>query len=103
MNNLYEKERCIASQNLVSNGYIKYASVLIMQWGMTILYIDTPNTIVFPISFSSENICINLTSKKYDSSDTTFHRSSFVDIIEDNCFMAYPTQNGCFMWFAIGY
>ena len=93
----------IVEKSLNRNGYIKYASGLIMQLGMTILYIDTPNTIVFPISFSSENICINLTSKKYDSSDTTFHRSSFVDIIEDNCFMAYPTQNGCFMWFAIGY
>ena len=53
----WQQQEAIVAKSLGTNGYIKYASGLIMQWGRALIAISSTQ-ITFPVSFSNTNYII---------------------------------------------
>ena len=106
----------IVAKSLGTNGYIKYASGLIVQWG-TIS--NTPNgesgtVITFPISFTSTNITVVATLSSSNSGESGYIRlvelstktttsfKAWVKRVTSGSSISYETTKD-FNWIAIGY
>ena len=101
-NNTNLAEAAIVSKSLGENGYIKYASGLIVQWGVKLVESGVTNTyLAFPISFINE--CVTCTGS--EATD---------DIPNENGLLVwFYSKNGCQLktqkpgvyvhWLAIGY
>lgn len=91
----------IVAANLNTNGYVKFANGLILQWGHWSGGLETSTTITFPVAFSSACYSITVTSN-YNSTG-----SKYCDYI-DRVLWYNKSQFGCFVntnaffWIAIG-
>ena len=85
----------VTEKSLAQNGYVKFSSGLIMQWGR----VEIGNkTITFPTAFSNNNIVV-CPSAFYNSSSQV----AFYDLTTTGC-QIYPNRNDYVVkWFAIGY
>ena len=112
----WEQQEAIVAKSLGANGYIKYASGLIVQWG-TIS--NTPNgesgtVITFPISFTSTNITVVATLSSSNSGESGYIRlvelstktttsfKAWVKRVTSGSSISYETTKD-FNWIAIGY
>lgn len=99
----WRQQEAIVAKSLGANGYIKYASGLIVQWGDG-AYIGTSKTnVIFPISFTQQDYSVIITSKKANASDTG-NRYAWVDNVRPFAgFDAYASSAGYFFYIAIGH
>jgi hypothetical protein len=92
----------IVAQSLGKNGYIKYASGLIMQWGGVNVSNKNDISISYPISFSQPYSCFVSTYGSEDNSPRYFstNGSTSANYI---AFNATTSSNAWLNWFAVGY
>jgi hypothetical protein len=95
----------IVAKSLGANGYIKYASGLILQWwsNCTPTYDSTSTIITFPILFSYWNhYAITVSSNGFSTVtvDNTYHNASNVKLKHSS---VSSSVNAAFDWIAIGY
>ena len=88
----------VKEKSFAGNGYIKFSSGLIMQWGN-----DTcPNTVTFPTPFTDRPQVLITPAENKATDDT---RVSSVNTITTTSFGSYRFRSEArkFNWFAIGY
>ena len=94
----------IVAKSISANGYIKYASGLILQWGTVALKSDTDYTLTYPIAFSTNPKFIISTylDATLPTSTTCGARNTGNSIATSITLYTTATYTHAF-WFAIGY
>lgn len=94
----------VVAESLGANGYRKYASGLIEQWGESVHYTDVGNvqTFNFPITFTNNNPKVMLVPTGFASSRR--HVVMLADNATNNAHFAVVSDGDTyFQWHAIGY
>ena len=74
----------IAAKNLATNGYIKYASELLIQWGRLFIPVNTNNANnILPISFNSKAIGVGNIAY-VDGNESSTVRAINIDVLFNN-------------------
>jgi hypothetical protein len=92
----------IVAKSLGENGYIKYASGLILQWGVTITNGTSPMQVSLPVGFPNGASIIMVSEANSTQSSSNYGVSN--PLATQYSFSLYfPTAGVRVCWFAIGY
>lgn len=94
----------VVAESLGVNGYRKYASGLIEQWGVSgISSVSTPTEITFPVSFTTSAPKIFVSKLVSPGSEVGNETYYAISNISPSKFKVSGSKTGSNMWLAIGY
>jgi hypothetical protein len=100
--NAWKQQEQIVAKSLGTNGYIKYASGLVMQWGVVGFTESGSKEVSLPIGFSTSYIIT--TGSAADSINDIPRVSAFPSYSDGlNKFTVQSSRANNVNWFAIGY